>query len=437
MATPFEQERTVRIYDGLMTKAGQIAFIEPKTVLKLLLVGLGLIYLFWTAFGSSVYGGGGRGHDFAVFYNAGRLLLDGTNPYARQTTEAVPVKFRDRLGRYGVYAYPPQFSSITLSLGSLAFNAALSLFDALNLVFTALLAWGVTLLVWPGRRLVAGTLEKGFQDADYRACWWRQWWIIATILLFAPFTSYTLWLGQTTIIIFALLVWAWWFELRGHWLPAGLLLGVATCNPPLVLLPIVWLLCDRRFKPLLVGLVTALVLSIPVFWVVGPLNAFYSWYEALSLYSVTGGNTPGSRDAFGIRSFVFAASRVTLPDLTVLGVACAVVIWFCRSRLTDAETLALLVLAGLLTTNAHPQTLVGLILTVPALIRHFEHRRWVLFATLVLGALVLLPRRLLEKLGSMPHVVLQWRVLVVLALGSMIIALIALRERHERISRAK
>jgi hypothetical protein len=118
-------------------------------------------------------------------------------------------------------------------------------------------------------------------------------------------------------------------------------------------------------------------------------------------------------------------------DLTAIGIVCAVVIWFFRSRLTDAETLALLVLAGLLTVPAHTHSLVGLILIVPVLLRHMDQKRWVVPLALGFGALILLPRRLLETmLGPMPPVFLQLRVPGALGLGLMIIALIVLRERE-------
>ena len=117
-------------------------------------------------------------------------------------------------------------------------------------------------------------------------------------------------------------------------------------------------------------------------------------------------------------------------DLTAIGIVCAVVIWFFRSRLTDAETLALLVLAGLLTVPVHTHSLVGLILIVPVLLRHMDQKRWVVPLALGFGALILLPRRLLETmLGPMPPVFLQLRVPGALGLGLMIIALIVLRER--------
>jgi hypothetical protein len=49
----------------------------------------------------------------------------------------------------------------------------------------------------------------------------------------------------------------------------------------------------------------------------------------------------------GIRNFL-AAAGIPAVDVTMLGIGFAIVIWFFRSRLTDAETLALLVLAGVL-----------------------------------------------------------------------------------------
>jgi hypothetical protein len=81
--------------------------------------------------------------------------------------------------------------------------------------------------------------------------------------------------------------------------------------------------------------------------------------------------------------------------------------------------------------NAHNPSLVGLILTVPVLLRYMDERSWVAPISLGLGALIVLPRRLLRNLGSMPGIVFQWRVLVVFALGLLIIALVVLRERRK------
>jgi hypothetical protein len=59
-----------------------------------------------------------------------------------------------------------------------------------------------------------------------------------------------------------------------------------------------------------------------------------------------------------------------------------------------------------------------------------DQKRWVVPLALGFGALILLPRRLLETmLGPMPPVFLQLRVPGALGLGLMIIALIVLRER--------
>jgi hypothetical protein len=177
-------------------------------------------------------------------------------------------------------------------------------------------------------------------------------------MLAQPMTSYTFWLGQTSILIFAALFLAWWFEMRGNWLRGGGLLGIATCNPPLVLLPIVWLIFDRRFKTLIVGAVTALAMSFPVLYLLGPLNAFHAWYKALFACHVFRVNIPGHPEVFGIQSLL-AAAGLPAVDLTLIGILFAVVIWFFRSRLTDTETLALLVVVSLLTVYAHTYSLVG------------------------------------------------------------------------------
>jgi hypothetical protein len=400
------------------------------TSLKLVLLTLESVYLILTAFGPSVIYGGKPGNDFAGFYNSGHLLLNHVNPYLDNTPlPVVPVVLRDRIPPA---AYPPHFYSIALGLALMPYNAARSLFDAVNLAAIAILAWGTTLLLWPGHRLTTAIVAKDAPAPVATPNWRRHWWIIVAILLGQPFTSYTLWLGQTSLCIFALLVWAWWFEMRGDWRRGGVLLGIATCNPPLALLPIVWLLCDRRFKVLGVGLVTALVMAIPVLYVLGPLNAFRSWYDSLAIYNVYDVNVPGHREVFGIRS-VFVAAGFPMIDLTVIGMAFAGVIWFFRSRLTDAEMLALLVIGGLLTLNAHTYTLAGLIITVPVLCRHADQRGWVTPAALVLGALILMPRRVFRGLGA-PDLLLHWRVAVVFGLALLIIALVISRERGKTIT---
>jgi Zn-dependent protease len=99
--------------------------------------------------------------------------------------------------------------------------------------------------------------------------------------------------------------------------------------------------------------------------------------------------------------------------------------WFFRSRLTEAETLTLLVMAGLLTMFAHTYTLAGLIVTMPVLCGHLDRRRWVASVALGLGALIMAPRRLMHELGQ-TDALLHWRVPLILAL--LIIALIVLRE---------
>jgi len=140
----------------------------------------------------------------------------------------------------------------------------------------------------------------------------------------------------------------------------------------------------------------------------------------------------------GIRSLLVAAGVPTI-DLTILGIAFAVVIWFFRSYLTDAETFALLVLGGLLTLNAHTYTLVGLIISVPVLCTHADEKRWVAAAGICLGVLLFFPRRVLRELVQpdlLPEILtksyLHWRVPVVLGIALLIVIAVAVRERGQR-----
>jgi hypothetical protein len=175
------------------------------------------------------------------------------------------------------------------------------------------------------------------------------------------------------------------------------------------------------------------MMSAPMFYVLNPLGAFQSWFNALSIYQLNDANLPGYKEFFGIRSML-AAAGVPLIDLTIVGIVFALVIWFFRSRLTDVETLALLVIAGLLTGHGRTFALIGLIVTVPVLCTHADQRRWVVPAGLWLGVFMMVPRRFHREL-VLPDVFLHWRVIVVLALALVIIVLVVLRERDRTISK--
>jgi hypothetical protein len=85
-----------------------------------------------------------EGQDFAVLYNAGRLLLDGVNPYLLNVPRlAAPVEFD---GIMGPYAYPPQFSSVIIASALMPYNVARFVFDVLNVAAIGFVAIGTTLL---------------------------------------------------------------------------------------------------------------------------------------------------------------------------------------------------------------------------------------------------------------------------------------------------
>ena len=130
--------------------------------------------------------------DAEVWYEAGRRALEGRS-----------------LAGLPHYRYPPTFAVLVAPLAALGFGAFFFVWYGLNVALFGL-------CVWLSRRLAAPK-EAEAPPTSY--------WLPAALV--AVYAIDTLFLGQTNILIMALVYWAFLEEARGRQWVAGLPLGAA------------------------------------------------------------------------------------------------------------------------------------------------------------------------------------------------------------------
>jgi hypothetical protein len=174
------------------------------------------------------------GSDFPFFWVAAHIesLEDLKLAYTGKlfSLEAATERWGDTIqGRY--WAYPPHFILFLRPLSALSYGAAFVVWNVVSLVFFAAVVW---------------------------ATFGRSWRLVGFTAL-APAALFCLWLGQTGLIMAALLVggigWLWRRPVL-----AGILLGLLTCKPPLGLLVPFALVAGGHWRAFVSACLTAGVL---------------------------------------------------------------------------------------------------------------------------------------------------------------------------------
>jgi hypothetical protein len=335
-------------------------------------------------------------NDFGLIYAATRAWLHGQNPYDQPTFERVALAD-------GVYwadcqfAYSPSSTGVGLLLagGNLTYVRIAVLL--MNVYALASMCW-LTLQMLP----VAAARER-----DVRA-------FVVAGMFANPFTLHVVWMGQTALVVGALVMAGWYFgKIKERWVLGGLLLALATLKPQVVLLPLAWLLAERRWKLLAVAGATTALLAAPALLTSGGVLALaHDWMDALRRYTTAPFSTLGEQHVFGVQS-AFAAANVGLPSLGLVALAGAAILYRARARASEAEVLGILGGLGVLFLFVHDYDL--------AAIGPLFAAAWVAFreppsrALPLLGGLALLgvPTALLRKVHA-PLVVFHWREVIVL-----------------------
>ncbi len=244
------------------------------------------------------------GDDFAVFYRAGTHFLQAEDPWLRLIDSGTP------------YSYPPHSLSLVGLYNLLPFDIALAAHTALNIFSILVLAYCAN--------------QWFLKISHYRDITAAQLLPLA-LLIGNPYMATSIHQGQLALPAAAAVFLSWNFLKRGHWILAGVFLGLATIKPQLSALYVLWLLFTFNIKTLLVGATLALLMIVPGALTFGFIEVFVSWITSMGGYSKVAINAPGAPYVVGLES-LFAAYGVDGTGIVFKPLALMALIFLFRNR---------------------------------------------------------------------------------------------------------
>jgi hypothetical protein len=359
--------------------------------------------------------------DFDYYYAAGKSWLAGPGMYDAQAfaraMRGIPganVLDPDYIG----FGYPPHFAVISVAFGLLDVSTARVACALISCVAIACIAWATAQMVRnPHCRRPA-------------SAWPISGWLVAAIVVGWPFTAHALWLGQASLWVCAALLLGWHFQARHREILGGVLLGVATIKPPLLVLVFLFLVLTRRWRVLLAATTTALLLASYACGRLGPLSAVRQWVHTLGGYDKADFNALGHHHVVGLPSLLVAAHLPGPNQWVSLAGAAILVVALCalRERFEQDDWLSILLLIPMALVYVHDGELIFLAPVVASLWLHLGHRPRAWLPALVMLAGLCFPGRLVRELGV--PVLNQWRTVILLGgLGTIVSLSLSSRKR--------
>jgi hypothetical protein len=340
----------------------------------------------------------GPGWDLGYFRVAGAIWLDGESPYA-------PEPFTSRIEKQSpnpepdhFFAYPPSAAPAYMLLASWPEGWQWPVWTALNIIGILGLAWEL-----------ASWLRRHDRGRGFLAQLGP--WVVAAAVIGCPYTWDALWLGQPTpLLMWALIAgWRWIYEDK-PW-AGGALIGVALIKPPMLVLPLLWLLLQRQWRPLVAAGGVTLALAAYPMLLEGAITPWLGWVDQLGAYQTAPYNQYGSVKLYGLWSLIAALGGPQLGPamaIAVLSVA-TVALWRFGPRRPPMETLALLVAVYPAFVYSHRYDMMFLLPAVAALWPVLRQRAWQVVVAGGLLFAIWLPERAVMVLGPVPNLLLHYR----------------------------
>jgi len=340
------------------------------------------------------------GADLVFLHLAGQTWSAGRDAYLPQ--DRAQVAAAEVTDRVPMFAYPPNVHPVAALLGQLDFGVALGVAAVVNSLCLA-----VSILL---------TLDLVGQHAGERTARAldRRLWVVALVVAM-PFAAHVSWMGQTSLLILASLVGAWWLRDRGPAWALCLLLALAAMKPQMALLFLLGLILTTPVQRWAgaVALVLASMLY-PAIVSTGPIELISRWWLEAQAYRQSSLNTAGFRHATGMHSFL-SASGLPLPEFVWVVLGALGAWWVTRQpRWNPAEQLAALSCLTAWLMPMHDYDLVVLLvpLVVLGLRAGAGAAYWLPYWFAV--TMLYLPQRMIR--GHVPEWVLQYRPLLALLL---------------------
>jgi hypothetical protein len=245
------------------------------------------------------------GYDLRFFWVAGRLWLEGVNPYTELYAEHA-----DRLIDVGfspnIWAYPPNVMPICLMLGAMSLQTASLAFAAVN----------ATLLVAASALLA--NVAPVHEGKRFR---WFCIHLLAMTTLEAA--ALTIVVGQMSIIVYFGAALAIFGLKSGRMLLVSIGVALVLMKPQIGLLLITLLAFagQTERRGLLGGVALNAVFAVPAFIV--SMSAASDWLEQVMWYD-SAGPANAATAMTGLRAAIFAVSGIDIGNLAAMAIAAAV-----------------------------------------------------------------------------------------------------------------
>jgi hypothetical protein len=311
------------------------------------------------------------------------------------------------------FLYPPQSSAICIALGTLSYVAARESWLIVNLLAVAALI----------------VLASLFVRAETPGRWLEGTFLLGAVILGNPFTAHVLWLGQTTLVVFAAILAAWWFTDRGRWLIAGICLGIASFKPQICMFVVLWMMLEKQWRVLLAAGACAIVLAIYPLSTDGPIASLLQWRAGIGANYAIQYNLPSFPHKVGLESLVYSLGlHWTAGILLCVGIAATLGLWCFRSRFQSTDAFSLLMaITFTFSSYLHDYDYIALLPIYISLWRLAPPSIPAVLGSLLLIALLFVPQRLLQVLAN--PTLDQWRTVVVMMLACMVVWLSSSRPR--------
>jgi hypothetical protein len=248
--------------------------------------------------------------DFRYFYVAGLTWRQGLNPYDfYEYSRVSPFSLQAN------FAYAPTAAPLFISLSWLPIGAAKVVFRGTNLAAALAVAVMLALIA---RRTLADRVS-GFFTRSLPA-------MIGALVLVSPSVSINLLLGQTSLIVVALLCGCYLCHEAGHRVASGVLAAVATFKPSLSIFVLLLLFLARDRVTLAVTIIVSFLLAAWPLSLEGPIDLARDWIAATRDYTKLEQNLPGSPENYGLGSILadFGLSALIPTPLALAGFAWSV-----------------------------------------------------------------------------------------------------------------
>jgi hypothetical protein len=348
---------------------------------------------------------GPLGFDFAVMYAGGKAWLAGLNPYEQNELNSVVPSipnFPYSTLNDAPFSYPPLSSALFIPLALLDYPLANFVWFCLNLVAIGLIIWVLFYTVdiyYPGKDARIDKL------------------ILAAYVIGSPLTSNVVHPGQTTLIVFSMVMATWLLHQKQRFILAGICLGMSAFKPQISVLLFVWFIFQRNWRILITLTITILILGIYPELKYGPIDAHLLWLERLKTHQDFGANIPGTQFAIGLQSLL-VSTGLKIPSLAIFGVILTGVLWFYRRLFYWFDILAILMGLTLIFIFNLDTAYVIATPIILSLWLHSTNQPFLRYVVITCVCLFIFPRRIVRILAN--PLLNHWRTIIMIGFTFML-----------------